>query len=495
MNLTEPFIHVALLGTATRELPTADIPQELQESRHAILEKAEDAEAAFYQLSALGFAFERAGTEATLLEGITAEAEAPEEEKPYFPREFGELLVALHTNRNQHLLLYAYKKAADCKRLIPPVYLQSLLRRAFDRNNINRHEEQRWLAGLSGHRGRWLLPQMELPPWGETDNESWETASHEERKRMLLDLRKEHPEQGLALLQTELKNEPANHRAELIQCLRAGLSKTDEPFLQEIMEADRSANVKETARRLLCSLQDSETVKAYEEMLRGKLHFNLLLGWSYDKIEFTPEMKKLGLEEVSPNKKEKDDRFLLRQLAERVPLSFWSDFYDCTPEKAAGKLAKNPPFQKLFDLSAPILNFGDSLWAYHTLKENAEEATILRLMGLLSPSQREDIAFQPTKGGHIPAGWFNEDGAAWGIRFSNRVLQCMLQNNYYLSKEEVEQLSLYFPKEIRKSIESVTAPDAGQENNIASRFCRLILEYMDLKQRIDTLLDNNNKNN
>ena len=89
------------------------------------------------------------------------------------------------------------------------------------------------------------------------------------------------------------------------------------------MATDRSSNVKETARRLLCSLPDSELVKIYEELLRGKLHFNFLLGWSYDKIEFTPEMKKLGLEEVSSNKNEKDDRFLLRQLAERVPLSFW----------------------------------------------------------------------------------------------------------------------------------------------------------------------------
>ena len=120
------------------------------------------------------------------------------------------------------------------------------------------------------------------------------------------------PKQGLALLQTELKNESAAHRDELIQCLRWGLSKSDEAFLQEIVATDRSSNVKETARRLLCSLPDSELVKIYEELLRGKLHLNFLLGWSYDKIEFTPEMKKLGLEEVSSNKNEKDDRFLLR---------------------------------------------------------------------------------------------------------------------------------------------------------------------------------------
>ena len=224
---------------------------------------------------------------------------------------------------------------------------------------------------------------------------------------MLCRLRQEQPEQGLALLQTELKNESAAHREELIRCLRIGLTKADEAFLQELLLKDRSGSVKETARRLLCSLPDSELVKTYQELLRGKLHFNFLSGWSYDKIEYTPEMKKLGFEEVSANKDEKDDRFLLRQLAERVPLSFWSEFYDCTPEKAAGKLAKKPPFQKLFDLSSPILNFGDSVWAYYTLKENAEEDMSLALAGLLSPSQREEIAFQTIKGGLIPDSWFN----------------------------------------------------------------------------------------
>ena len=490
MNLTDHIINVALLGTATRELITTDLPEELQETLRDIQAKAEDAEALFYQQSALGFAFARAGVEAQSIAGVANVTEAPEEDKPYFLREVGELLTSLYLNKNQYLLLYAYRKAADKGKLIPPAYLQTLLRRAFDRNNPYRYEEQHWLSLLAGQRGRWLLPQMGFPVWGESGNETWETASHEERKRMLTNLRKNSPEQGLALLQTELKNESAAHRDELIQCLRWGLSKSDEAFLQEIVATDRSSNVKETARRLLCSLPDSELVKIYEELLRGKLHLNFLLGWSYDKIEFTPEMKKLGLEEVSSNKNEKDDRFLLRQLAERVPLSFWSEFYDCPPEKAAGKLAKNPPFQKLFDLSKPILNFSDSGWAYHTLKENADEKMADALMGLLPSFQREEIAFQSDRGGYIPDSWFNEDGIGWGMKFSTRVFQRMLRNNYYLPKETAEQLALYFPSEMRKSIEQTALATAAQENNTSTRFCRLMMEYMDLKQRIDTLLNN-----
>lgn len=490
MNLTDHIINVALLGTATRELVTADFPEELQDTLRDIQEKAEDAEAVFYQQSALSFACAHAGMEVYAPEGTEKVTEAPDENSAYFSREVGELLTFLHINKNQHLLLYAYRKAAESGKLIFPAYLPTLLRRAFDRNNPYRYEEQHWLSRLAGQRGRWLLPQMGLPAWGESGNETWETASHEERKRMLCNLRKEHPEQGLALLQTELKNESAAHRDELIQCLRLGLSKTDETFLQEIAATDRSSNVKETARQLLCSLPDSELVKTYEGLLRGKLRFNLLLGWSYEKIEFTPEMKKLGLEEVSSNKNEKDDRYLLRQLAERVPLSFWSEFYDCAPEKAATKLAKSPPFQKLFDLSKPVLNFRDPVWAYGTLKENAEERIANELMGLLTPSQREEIAFQSDKGGYIPDSWFNADGAVWGMKFSTRVLQRALRKNYYLPKETAERLTLYFPSEMRKSIEQIAHSTTEQGNDVSVHFCQLMMEYMDLKQRIDTLLNN-----
>lgn len=310
MNVTDQLINIALLGTATRELIATDLPEELQDSLRDIQEKAEDAETAFYQLSALGFAFRRAGLKAYLLKDPVSVSEAPEESKACFSREVGELLTSLHSNRNSYLLLYAYRKAIAFDKLLPPVYLPALLQRAFDRNNPKRHEEQRWLSELSGRRGRWLLSEMGLPAWGEPGNESWETASHEERKRMLCRLRQEQPEQGLALLQTELKNESAAHREELIRCLRIGLTKADEAFLQELLLKDRSGSVKETARRLLCSLPDSELVKTYQELLRGKLHFNFLSGWSYDKIEYTPEMKKLGFEEVSANKDEKDDRFL-----------------------------------------------------------------------------------------------------------------------------------------------------------------------------------------
>lgn len=491
MNVTEPIINAALLGTAAKEFTPVSFPASLEETFHRMQENAEDPEAAFFQMAALTFAYCRAGLEASSDENILALNEALEDEKPYFDREAGELLNTLHINRNRHLLLYAYQKAGLCNKLIQPLYLQSLITRAFDRNNPDRHQEQEFLSQLTGKRGRWLLTHMELSDWGDTGNETWETASHEERKRMLCRLRKEQPEQGLALLQTELKNESAAHRDELIQCLHINLSKADESFLQTIVDTDRSSNVKDTARRMLIRMPDSELVKKYCDLLRGKLHCKMLLGWSYDKLPFTPELKKLGLEEVSSNKKEKDEEYLLRQLAERVPLSFWAELFDCSPEKAAGKLAKKPPFGAYFNIHLPIENFRDSLWAYHTLKEDSSENNVISLMGFLTPEQREEISFQlSNKGFYIPEFWFNADGKEWGIKFSTRVLQQVVQGNYYYyPKETVEHLALYFPQSIQPKLNQFAA--ANDADHSITKLCRSLTEYISIKERINILFNDN----
>ena len=480
MNVTEPIIHAALLGTANRELPLNGFPETLEKAFCHIQQEAEDTETAFYRMSALAFAYHRAGTEPLHTEGSASISEAPEEVLPYFNNEAGELLTYLIQQNNWYLLLYAYRKAVGCNRLIPPSCLYPLIRHAYERNNPKKEEEQ---------RGRWLLNYMELPGWGGDEEEPWETASHAERKRMLCNLRKSNPPQGLALLQTELKNDTAAHRNELIQCLSINLNKDDEPFLQEIMQTDRNGTVKETARLLLCSLPDSVLVQTYCEWLRGHLHKKLLTGWSYDALPFTPEMKQMGLEEVSPNKKEKDEAYLLRQLAERVPLRFWMEFFDCPAAQAAEKLAQNPPFKGYFNLETPITTFADSLWAFHTLKVRMEHIDFSTLLHLLTPEQREEINLPERVKSfyHIPEPWFNADGKPWGVKFSSRLLEWMSQSTYpYYSKESAERLAIYFPSEILPRLEQRLRLSDSQG---MTDFCQQIIEYMKLKEKIDTLFN------
>lgn len=489
MNVTEPIIHAALLGTANRELPLSGFPETLEKAFRHIYGEAEDTETAFYRMSALAFAYHRAGTEPLHAEGSTCISEAPEEVLPYFNGQAGELLTYLNQQRNRYLLLYAYRKASECDRLIPPSCLYPLIQHAYERNNPDKEEEQALLAVLTGRRGRWLLNYMGVSDWGGDEEEPWETASHAERKRMLSNLRKGNPQQGTVLLQTELKNETAAHRNELIQCLKINLSKDDEPFLQNIMQTDRSSTVKETARQMLSSLPDSDLVQTYCEWLRGHLHKRLLTGWSYDALSFTPEMKQMGLEEVSPNKQEKDDAYLLRQLAERVPLRFWMEFFDCPAAKAAEKLAQNPPFKAYFNLEVPIMTFADSLWAFHTLKVRTERIDFSTLLCLLTPEQREEILLpERVKSFYqIPESWFNTDGKTWGIKFSTRLLEWMSQNTYhYYPKESAERLALYFPPEMLPRLEQLLRISDSQG---MSDFYQQTMEYMKLKEKIDTLFN------
>ena len=185
------------------------------------------------------------------------------------------------------------------------------------------------------------------------------------------------------------------------------------------------------------------------------------------------------------------EEFLLRQLAERVPLSFWAEFYDCSPEKAAAKLAKKPPFGSYFNLCQPIENFGDNLWAYQTLKEDSNEAYASSLIGLLTPEQREEINFQTdSKSNYIPEPWYNTDGTQWGIKFSTRTLQRLFHSNYYYyPKEMAERLSLYFPPEMLPKVEQQAV--AYDADHAIAKFCRLTAEYMRMKEKINSLFNDN----
>lgn len=351
MNVTEPIIQAALLGTANREFVPGAFPESLQTLVDGIHGKAEDTESFLYMTAASAFAYRRAGWEPAGAEGIVPVKTAPEEELPYFDKDRSQLFSRLHGTR--YMLAYAYRLAQGSGKIISPEYLQPLIRRAYDRNNPLRFEERRLLKNLVGNRGLWLIRQMGLvgEECGITD--SWDTATHGERKEMLARFRQQDSAAALELLRKDWKSEPANQRNELLECLRINISKADELFIQEVLESDRSSIVKETARKLLCMIPDSAMVMRCCELLRGHIRHNMLTGWSYDEIGYTPEMKAMGLSEVSSNKKEGDSEFILRQLAERVPLSFWCEVYGCGKEEAARKFAKHPPFQEVPGAGGP----------------------------------------------------------------------------------------------------------------------------------------------
>lgn len=87
MNVTEPIIQAALLGTANREFVPGAFPESLQTLVDGIHGKAKDTESFLYMTAASAFAYRRAGWEPAGAEGIVPVKTAPEEELPYFDKD------------------------------------------------------------------------------------------------------------------------------------------------------------------------------------------------------------------------------------------------------------------------------------------------------------------------------------------------------------------------------------------------------------------------
>lgn len=502
MNATDPIIQAALLGTAAKEFVPEDLPAFLSEAFRPIRETAGDAEEALYRMAALTFASQRAGLQAGEAgeRGATAAPvdEAQAEERPYFSRELANKLEILCADREQELLLYAYRRAAADKngRLIPPLYLPGLIAHAFDRNLPLKYrgEERELLGQLAGRRGAWLLRRMGLDASeaGEDAEETWETASHEARKRILHRVRTERPAEGLALLQSELKSESAAHREELIRELKTGLNLADEPFLTTIADKDRGQAVRQAARELLFRLPGGGLVGEYADLLRGKIRYNRLTGWSYDPVAYTPRMKELGLEELSPNKKEKDAAFLLRQLAERMPLGFWAELFGCEAEEAAERLARKPPFGDFFDLAKPILNFEDRAWAYHTLRANPTGDHVFDLLGLLSPEQREEIDLRTddeAAGVRLTnSDWLWEDDRPWGPKFSARIVERLIRDDRYCYDPTVKRLAVLLDRSVLPLLDRPLADE--KTDNAVAWLCQTLKDNLQTRDEVDRLIEN-----
>ena len=118
MNVTEPIIQAALLGTANREFVPGAFPESLQTLVDGIHGKAEDTESFLYMTAASAFAYRRAGWEPAGAEGIVPVKTAPEEELPYFDKDRSQLFSRLHGTR--YLLAYAYCLAQGTGKIISP---------------------------------------------------------------------------------------------------------------------------------------------------------------------------------------------------------------------------------------------------------------------------------------------------------------------------------------------------------------------------------------
>lgn len=488
MSITDNVINIALLGTANREMTSGELPEDLVGILERLKENAADGEEVFYKGAAAFFAYYRSGLEPLKLKDPVPILEAGPETRPYVGQKAAAILSILLGEKYVNMLLFWYRKAVEREQLIPPEYLPQVLARVFQPGSQTAKRERQLLISLVGNRGRWLLPIMGYATLQEEADDTWETATHVDRKLILSRVRRENPVRGIEMLRAEWKNESAQHRAELLTCLEISLSVADEDFLEEVRGGDRSSTVRDEALRLLRMIPESRILRLFAETLKKHLHYRRLLGWAVDPIAYSEEFKKLGINEVSSNKGESDSDYILRQMAQFMPLSFWCEFFDCDPETAAQRMRKSPPFSKHIYLTDTILGYKDRDWAYHVLKDERvlQSPDLMQLVPLLSVEQQEqlNLSGKVDRNFYISQ-WFGEDDSEWGERFSQGVLKMIYGMDYcYYDRPTCEALALRLPASM---YDYVVALGASRESSASHweftvRLQQLLLMKKDIIQ-------------
>ena len=158
-------------------------------------------------------------------------------------------------------------------------------------------------------------------------------------------MRQKNPILAREAVQQSWKSDGADVHERWLKSFEVGLSLDDEAFLQSALEKDRSQRVREVAMDLLERLPSmhSKRLKAWW-IVRVSYRDNT---WHYTPQPFGAEMKKLGFEAISSQKRESDDNFILRQLMLRLRPEFYAQWLGVDEESAIKILLNNPPVRGL----------------------------------------------------------------------------------------------------------------------------------------------------
>jgi hypothetical protein len=275
------------------------------------------------------------------LQGVTAPEPAPPEEWPVAPVGVRELLRQAFVLDLPELLIECAGPLREAGRRLPPALLPVALM-------VEDERARAALRPLLGQRGRWLSRFNPAWRWVTDDDaltgaspeewqRRWEEGTLSERCAVLRALRASDPAEARAWLTAVLPGESAEPRGRLLATLAVGLSADDEPFLEQRLN-DRSEAVRGVAAGLLAHLPDS----ALAQRLRQRAATLLTAepaGVLRKRLRVTcqppetlpPDWARDGIPKQAASGRGPRATWVEALLA-GVPLSFWTERWQTTPE-------------------------------------------------------------------------------------------------------------------------------------------------------------------
>ena len=464
----DAIINTAMMGTDKKQVSIDEMPAGLQTIVSEINNAVTDKKAMFLQLAAIAYNYRQCGFKPFQKELNTLPA--PAEEKAYCNEMAMQVLKDIISEDSIHLLKIWLQHCYEKQQIVQPGMVPVLLAKGIDHKKL-----QLLIAACCGKRGEWLGGFNAA--WNfactQTDEELWQTGTLDQRKKILRKLRHTDPTQAREWLQNTWPQEDANTKMVLLDILTKNVSDDDIIFL-ESLSTEKSKKIKDLAIHLLKQIPQSSIVRLYEKTLSVTVSIQkekALLGMM---TKTTLQCKlpesmdegiyKSGIDKLSNNKDYTDDEYVVNQLAQFVPPSFWEQHLGMSPEQIIHLFQKETTGKKILPAIAHAAAcLKDTKWAVALATHGA--VFYADLVPLLPAQQQEAYSnkyFSENPDAIIQYATTME--TAWSMDLTRNIFRHTAKNSYQYNKSFYNQNIHLIPSNVIEELSKLAPAEEYPRN-------------------------------
>jgi len=425
---------------------------------------------------------------AATTEGNTHECAAPVEENPYCSALASLVLKDIIEEESIPLIKFWLHHCYERQLIVKPDYVPVLLQTGAQQKKL-----QLIIAACCGKRGEWLGSFNTA--WNfsstQTGEELWQTGTFEQRKEILKQVRDTDPAKAMDWVQQTWAQEDANTKTALLEILSENTSGVDIAFL-EGLASEKGKKVKEAAIKLLKKIPGSAIVLMYEKLLKESVTIKKeksLLGMMKKTAlqcrlpESTDEaIYKSGIDKLSNRKELTDDEFIILQLVQSVPPSFWEKHLEMDPEQIIGLFQKDTTGNKLIpELVNSIVGFKDKRWALNFMQYS--DLFYIDIIPLLPARQQEFYSnkFFDKYPDQI-IGHATEMETEWSLELTINILKHAAKNHYQYNRSFYNLHIHLIPVDVKSALDKCL-PEEEYLRNMWYNTSEYIIKLLTLKIR------------
>jgi len=478
-----------MIGTDKKNISANELPADLSEVAEQINANVNlDKEEKFLQVAAVAFNYRQAGV-LPLLKATISLPVAAAEEKKYCSAAAVQALKDIQSEESTPLLQLWLQECNAKQQIIQPELLPALLALGVQEKKL-----QTLITSCCGKRGEWLSSFNDA--WNFSQNQTveqlWQTGTPEQRKTVLRETRTVNADEARNLLQQTWPQEDAATKVSFLEIFALNINEADIPFL-ETLSAEKSKKVKDEAVSLLKKIPASGIVQQYRQVLQQSVELKkekALLGLS-SKISLQFHLPatidesifKTGIDKLSNNKAFTDEEYILYQLIQTVPPSFWEKHLAVTPENIINHFQKDAVGKKMMPaLVLAIRQFNDTNWAF--LMMQYSEIFYLEILPLLPLQQQEYYSnkfFQDHADSILH--YATQRKTEWSTELTKNIFRHIAKNPYQYNRSFFNQHIHLIPVAIVAELEKCT-PAEEHQRTMWSNTSDFIIKLITLKIQI-----------